>query len=239
MIAEARSCAAPVARVIVSLKRDESVEQAWAAARNAVALRPWVVALDFCGVDTRAAPFSSAFAEVVSFAQGTGLPFVTHFAEAAGETDLQALLDAKPVRLGHAVWMDDAARARVLHERVPIECCLASNLNTMRRDGHLPAHIDGGLVQAVREHHPVAEWHRVGHPFALCCDNIGLLGMPLSETYYLVAQALAGDQGPAAAAALAWRMARASIDASCAPPAIKEMLMAQLDAHPFRPSSSS
>jgi adenosine deaminase len=201
------------ARLIVSIKRDEDIEVAWQSVKNAVKLKDrGVQAIDVCGVDPWLYPLSPQLIKVIQWAQQEGgLRFVPHFAESAGEKDLQSILSLNPLRLGHAVHLDweynlkedslisddsDSDLRRITKEvkekRIVIECCLSSNLNTMRRDGHLPPYLVGGMVEATM-HHPLLQMWRINHPFVLCTDNLGLLQTPLSEIYRIAATAIFRD----------------------------------------------
>ncbi|KAH3759680.1 Metallo-dependent hydrolase [Pelomyxa schiedti] len=256
-----------VSRLIVSIKRDGTPEAAWTCVRNAVMLKErGVVAIDFCGLHPNQHPFNPQFADAIAFAQQSGLSFVCHFAETIGETDLESLLNCHPARLGHAVLMPPHIKRCVLDRRIPIECCLSSNLNVMRRDGHIPpapattVSAESPMTQAttntlvtgecgnrsaiadvVRVHHPVAEWNSTGHPFILCCDNVGLLGFKLSKLYRITAEALTEPKRGTTAITTkhqqhhtAWTWALDSIEFICAGPEVKSQLRARLNQHPWR-----
>lgn len=224
----------PISRMIVSIKRDDSIENAWKSARNTIEIknkRPHnnrIVAMDFCGVDTIQHQFTESHIEIVKYVQENDLYFVSHFAELPNESDLKKILSAKPIRLGHALWMNEEIKQMVFSSKIPIECCISSNLNVMRRDGHIPLD-SGGPKQAIRKYHPVYEWHKLNHPFVLCCDNIGLLGMKLSEIYQLTAEALCNE--PTEQYTLAWKWALASVEMICAGEEIKEILKEKIKSH--------
>jgi len=60
-----------------------------------------------------------------------------------------------------------------MKKKIPIECCLFSNINTMK--------LRDGLVG-----HPVLKWFPDDHPFVLCTDNPGILNVNLSQHYQLL-----------------------------------------------------
>lgn len=248
-----RQPAGPLAaRVIVSMKRDRSEEEAAAGAALAVEMMPdGVVGLDFCGTSPGKYPFTAGFASVAAKAREAGLPFVPHFAEDKDEPaeDFAALLSAGPRRIGHFVWPDDESKRRVAAEGIAIECCLASNLNVMRRDGHIPhpaaaASTDKAIgrvwpsaaaVEVVRRHHPLVEWVKSGLSVALSTDNVGMLGVSLTDTYKLAATALSesGDVRADDTFAAAWRLAASAAECVLGGDEVKLELRRRLAAHPW------
>jgi adenosine deaminase len=236
------------AALIISVKRDAPADAAWSTVRNAVELRDCgfpIVAVDFCGVIPAAReqfrPFGGEWARAVQWAQAQGLPFVPHFAETQGETDLEAILDSKPVRLGHCLHPTAASWRRISAQRIPIECCLASNLNVLRRDGWLP--LTKLYAPSAAANHPLVHgWpaldipgYWMSHPVVLCCDNVGLLEYPLSEIYRTAAEAIAGNGNREKAKAIAWKLAADAVSHTFADEQIKRQLRSKLMAHPWCP----
>ena len=180
------------ARLIVSIKRSDTPDAAWLTVRNAVDVG--AIAIDFCGTNTVDYQFNDDFAEAIRWAKSKGLKFVPHFAEFRGEQDLDAILACEPDRLGHCCFPNtDVHKER----KIPIECCLASNLNTLRRDGHIQiTPYEGQHNPLIALDHQVVKWHKQRHPFALCCDNVGLLQCSLSEIYKFAAEAIVASKYP-------------------------------------------
>jgi len=164
-------------RMIASVQRSWSFETAETTIRLAAEYKHrGVVGVDLCG-DPQSGEFTK-FRPLFECAQRQhGLPFTCHFAESPGERDLQSILDVFPSRLGHCCWMHDQAGVndRVLQAKIPIEACLASNINTMR------------LYSGLRTH-PVSQWLTAKHPFILCTDNPGILCTTLSKHYEMLAE---------------------------------------------------
>jgi len=245
---EAKGSIDCIARLVVSLKRDvHTMVENELAVENAISLMDrGVVAIDFCGPPGVAAdapqgtvkpgeylwehPFTQEFADLVCQAQCAGMAFVPHFAEFPEEMDQGQILDAKPARLGHAICMSDDTWRRVKAAAVPIECCLVSNLNTMRRHSVLPPG-DGHPAQQ----HPMVMWFRENHPFALCCDNVGLHQTSLSEHYALAAHIVSSsresEQGNA------WKMAFDAVEHILGGEDIKAELKRRLRKHPWCPET--
>lgn len=262
-----------VARLIVSIKRDRGSDHAWQTVRNAAELadntnnnnNSLVVGLDFCGTDTIGHPFVPAtFAPIIQWASEHGLPFVPHFAECQGEQDLHALLSSNPTRLGHCLFPDADSWQTIAKKKVPIECCLVSNINCMRRDGHLslsPRPTDVTNRHATRSAHdplaavahPVIKWYNEGHPFILCCDDVGLLQCPLSEVYQYAAEAIVATRYSVAeqpnlqfetdtklqtmVANVAWKLAYDAVEHTFAPADVKQSVREALLRHRWKPSA--
>ena len=198
------------AALIISLKRDRPVDSAHRVINNILEQlksqgtasdskvdNARIVAIDFCGVDTRSNPFTTDFSHAV---KSSGLPFVPHFGELRGEQDLSDILDASPKRLGHAVFLPLEVEQIVFEKKIPIECCLVCNLNCMLRDKEVVVpelqladskdNVERIYQILIAQQHPFVKWFLRNHPFVLCCDNIGLIGFPLSEIYQIAAETL-------------------------------------------------
>ncbi len=114
------------------------------------------------------------FADAMAAAHAHALGVSIHIGEVADrDAELLALLDMRPHRLGHAVFLSDAARALVLARRIPIEVCLTSNVLT-------------DSVASYADHH-VREYLQLGHPLVLCTDDCGVFATTLTREYELAA----------------------------------------------------
>lgn len=116
----------------------------------------------------------SLFADAMAEAHRLALGVSIHIGEVADrDAELLALLDMRPHRLGHAVFLSEAARALVLARRIPIEICLTSNVLT-------------DSVASYGEHH-MREYAQLGHPIVLCTDDCGVFATTLTREYELAA----------------------------------------------------
>ena len=195
-----------VTRMISSVQRSWSFEQAEKSIRLAIQNRSrGVVGLDLCG-DPTSGDFRR-FRPLFEHAQREGLRFTCHFAESHGEGDLSAILECRPDRLGHCSFMHESEemQRRVFESKIPIEACLASNINTMR------------LTQGAKAH-PIMNWLQRKHPVVLCTDNVGLLGVDLSDHYAMIA--------PFVSREALWDLAESSVDHIFAGDDVKEQLRA-------------
>ncbi|KAH9891156.1 Metallo-dependent hydrolase [Cubamyces lactineus] len=149
------------AALIVSLDRRMDRTAAAECIECAVSLKKAgrrVVGVDLCG-DPKAGNMDE-FAEYFRAAKEAGLGVTLHIAEVpecpAPET-LQ-LLSFKPNRLGHATFLDDAAKRIVHTEEMCIEICLSSNLLCK-------------TVHTLDAHH-IRYYIGHNHPIAVCTDDI-------------------------------------------------------------------
>jgi adenosine deaminase len=136
-----------------------------------------VVGFDIAGGEAShpAGPHAEAF----SWASAGGLGLTVHAGEAAGPASIQEALGLGAQRLGHATRLpeDPALADRVRRQRIAIEACLSSNLQT-------------GAVTAL-EAHPLRRWLEAGQQVTLCTDNWLMSDVTLSGEYAL-AQATFG-----------------------------------------------
>ncbi|KAI0327303.1 Metallo-dependent hydrolase [Cubamyces sp. BRFM 1775] len=149
------------AALIVSLDRRMDRAAAAECIECAVSLKKAgrrVVGVDLCG-DPMAGNMDD-FAEYFRIAKEAGLGVTLHIAEVpecpAPET-LQ-LLSFKPDRLGHATFLDDAAKRIVHTDEMCIEICLSSNLLCK-------------TVHTLDAHH-IRYYLGHNHPIAVCTDDI-------------------------------------------------------------------
>ncbi|KAH9927428.1 Metallo-dependent hydrolase [Epithele typhae] len=149
------------AALVVSLDRRMAPADAAECVALAVALRRAgrrVVGVDLCGTPT--AGTAAAFKEHFAAAKAAGLGVTLHIAEipdSPAEETLE-LLSFKPDRLGHATFLDAAAKRVVRAEATCVEICLSSNLVCKT----VPT-LDAHHLNYYLEHN---------HPVAICTDDI-------------------------------------------------------------------
>ena len=162
------------ARLILSIDRTQTVEQAMETLKLAETYRPAVVGLDFSG-DPDVKSFAR-FRPVFDLAKQMGLPTSIHIGElpdqdCLDENDL--ILDYKPTRLGHFNFRTAEQEQRVIREGIPVEMCPSSNMSTMN-------------LASLSEHHFNAFYSRQ-HPLAICTDDSGLMEICLSSELFDIA----------------------------------------------------
>ena len=141
-----------------------------------------VVGLDLAGPE---AGFpASRFAAQFSRARAEGLRVTLHAGEADGPASIADALDTGAERLGHGVRLVEdldgdvlgPVAARVLRERICLEVCPSSNLQT-------------GVATTIAEH-PVGRLHDSGFALALSSDNRLMSRTCTSRETSLVAETL-------------------------------------------------
>ncbi len=104
----------------------EHREEAARAGRN-----PVVVGVDLAGDESRYP--ASDFREAFALARQFGIPATVHAAEAAGPQSARDALDILGAqRIGHGIHIEDdpSLLERIIREKIPLEICLTSNLQT-------------------------------------------------------------------------------------------------------------
>ena len=142
-----------------------------------------VLGLDLAGPE-KGFP-ASRFAEVFAAARAAGLRVTIHAGEADGPASIAAALDAGAERIGHGVRLvEDIAEsgalgpvaARVHRERIVLEVCPSSNLQT-------------GVADSIADH-PVGLLHSHGMAIALSSDNRLMSRTGTARELALVVEAL-------------------------------------------------
>lgn len=206
-----------IARLIVSVKREWNVQQAETAVKSALSLKDrGVVGLDFCGDPTKGS--FTKFKPLFEYAKKEGLKLTCHFAESSNESDLEDILSVGPNRLGHASYMTPEIDKKVSLVNIPIECCLASNINVMR--------LHKGAIE-----HPVSRWIvEQSHPVCLATDNPGILQSSLSDHYHMIHSSCGVNESEL------WKMAESVVDYSFADTEVKRELKRIFTQHPHKPT---
>lgn len=154
----------------------------------------------------------SDFADAIRLAHELRLGVSIHIGEVDNRHDeVLALLHMQPHRLGHAVFLNDEARALVIQRRIPIEICLTSNVLT-------------DSVASFAEHH-FADYLPAGHPLVLCTDDCGVFNTTLTREYELAAEHLGVDESTFV------KLARAAVDCIIgAPDKVRERVRQRVEA---------
>ncbi|MDH3423819.1 MAG: adenosine deaminase [Gemmatimonadota bacterium] len=117
--------------------------------------------------------------EALERAARGGVPITIHAGEGFGPESIRQALDLGHARrIGHGTRLreDDALLERVRQERIVLETCLTSNVQT-------------GVVASLADH-PALEYHRAGVPISLATDNRLLSGVSLTDEYLNAHEAL-------------------------------------------------
>lgn len=150
--------------LILSIDRRNTLEDALETASLAIKYRNHgVIGVDLCG-DSLCGDIS-IFRKPFAKVKAAGLKITLHFGEEPScVPELMTLLEYKPSRLGHLLFISEEAKSEVVRRRLGIELCLTSN-------------VKGEHVERYEDHH-LAEWLKEDVPIALCVSP----GMSLSGT---------------------------------------------------------
>ncbi len=177
-VAQAQQTHAIAVRLIVSLNRHESVQEAAKALHAALDLRAYgIVALDLSGQEYgfSAAPFRPLFAE----ARQEGLFVTAHAAEWAGARNVRyAIEQLGATRIGHGVRiLEDSSAIALARERaVTFEVCPTSNVHS-------------GVCPSLAQH-PLKDMLACGLRLTLNTDDPLLSNITLSDEFYHALTAL-------------------------------------------------
>lgn len=165
-----------IARLILSIDRTQTLEQAFETLKLAEIDRTYIVGLDLSG-DPNVKSFER-LRPVFDLAKQMNLSTSIHIGELPDEECLQEnnlILDYQPTRLGHFNFRSKEQEERVLNERIPLELCPTSNILTMK-------------LSNLTEHH-FNLFYTNQHPVSICTDDSGLMNCSLSSELFDIAQA--------------------------------------------------
>ncbi|HUB40048.1 MAG TPA: adenosine deaminase [Streptosporangiaceae bacterium] len=154
-----------------------------------------------------------SYRDAFAIARAAGLHSLPHAGESVGPQEIWAAIEELGAeRIGHGIAAagDPALLARLRQERITLEICPSSNVAT-------------GVVPSLAEH-PLPRLLEAGVPVVLGSDDPPMFNTTLLDEYRRVRDQL-GLTGPQLRA-----LARASIEASFAPPAVKQQLLNSRDA---------
>jgi adenosine deaminase len=163
-------------RLILSIDRTQTLEQAMETLKLAENDRKYIVGLDLSG-DPSIKLFAR-FRPVFDLAKQMNLSTTIHIGElpddeCLNENDL--ILNYKPTRLGHFNFRTIDQEDHVLKEQIPLELCPTSNFLTMN-------------LTNFTEHH-FNLFYKTKHPVTICTDDSGLMNCCLSSELFHIAQA--------------------------------------------------
>lgn len=101
------------------------------------------------------------------------------------KAELEAVLDFRPDRLGHALLLPKDLQQKLSESRIPIESCPTSNVMTLEL-AHL---VQGSLVDGLRKHPSLKKWLDTKHPLVIGTDDPGVFGTNATKELWLVNKA--------------------------------------------------
>jgi adenosine deaminase len=170
-----------------------------------------VVAFGLAGDEAAHPP--DAFVRAFAIAREAGLLCVPHAGEGAGAASVAAALDRlRPDRIAHGVRAVEDPRVlrRLAEARIPCDVCPTSNVRL-------------GVVRDMGAH-PLPRLLEAGVPLTINADDPTSFGSGVADEYERVRAAFGLDDGSLAG------IARTSAAASGAPAAVKDEILAGIDA---------
>lgn len=163
------------ARVIAICMRNHSVEANLEVVHAASLFKGnGLVAVDLAG-DEASYP-ASLFREVFALARKLDIPVTIHAGEAASADNIEeAVLHLGASRIGHGVRLKENTRVfdMIRNERIPLELCPTSNIQTKAVTGW--------------DAYPIREYYDQGIVFTVNTDNPGVSGTDITKEYRVLA----------------------------------------------------
>eukprot|EP00922_Rhytidocystis_sp_ex-Travisia-forbesii_P022286 GHVS01032649.1.p1 GENE.GHVS01032649.1~~GHVS01032649.1.p1 ORF type:complete len:342 (+),score=67.52 GHVS01032649.1:24-1028(+) len=171
------------ARIIISLNRErllgsastsQEVEQILKVAKHFPGM---VVGVDIAG-NPRKGDIREALQMFSQLLPKHNLKLTVHTAEVENSAEVDAILAAKPNRIGHACFLNKHQQKKVEENKVVVEMCPTSNMLAMQ-------------LADLRDHHFAGFWTRehTRGLAVLCTDDTGLFETTLSDELFKMAQA--------------------------------------------------
>jgi adenosine deaminase len=153
-------------KLILSIDRRNTLEQADATLRVALTYRPMVVGLDLCGDPSKGDV--ALFGPVFARGKAEGLGLTLHFGEVPDTinpgltAELETLLSFEPDRLGHVIHVPEAIKSKIKEKGIGLELCVTCNVKA--------GMIAKGAVAG--DHHFGEWWKSKTCPVILCVSLI-------------------------------------------------------------------
>ena len=205
-----RQAALPVSLILCCMRGNDNHEQNLETVRLAAEyVGQGVAAIDLAGAE--ALYPTSGFADLFQLAKDNGVPYTLHAGEADGPESVKAALSYGTRRIGHGVRSaeDPSLVQQLSAEKITLECCPTSNLNTaiFPSIGHYPLRLflEQGVRMTVNSDNRMVSATNVIREFQLLN---GAFHLTVGEVRQLLQN---------------------SIDASFAPEPLKEELLAKVN----------
>ncbi|XP_023636989.1 adenosine deaminase-like protein [Capsella rubella] len=190
-------------RLLLSIDRRETTESAMETVKLALEMRD----VGVVGIDLSGNPLVgewNTFLPALQFAKDNDLHITLHCGEVPNPKEIQAMLDFKPHRVGHACFFNNEDWTKAKSFRIPIEICLTSNIVTKS-------------ISSIDIHH-FADLYKAKHPLVLCTDDFGVFSTTLCNEYALAVRSFGLSKRETFA------LARTAIDATFAEDEVKQQL---------------
>ncbi|KAL1512746.1 hypothetical protein ABEB36_002286 [Hypothenemus hampei] len=191
-----------IVKLILSLDRRRSWKEQLDTLDNIIDLKQKYPDL-IKGVDLSGDPGKGEFfKKLFEKARDNGLKTAIHCGEIKNDNEVMDILDFKPDRIGHGTCLhpdyggSEEIWQKYQHLKIPIECCLTSNVVCL-------------TSKSYEEHH-VKELLKNSLPFSLATDDKGVFNTTLSKEFTVLGQTFSLSKNDL------WNISRNSIDYSFA-----------------------
>jgi len=160
-------------KLLLSINRAETKESAMETVKLAIQFMDKGVV----GIDLSGNPHVGNvedFIPALQYAKEHGLLLSLHVAELENHKETKTLLELKPGRIGHAVFLDKWLVEEMRKNPIPLEICITSNVKTHSVSSYIDHHFKNFYKS---------------YPIVLCTDDRGVFSTSLSKEYAIVAKA--------------------------------------------------
>ncbi|XP_037912430.1 adenosine deaminase-like protein isoform X2 [Hermetia illucens] len=99
------------------------------------------------------------------------LPLSLHCGEVENEEEIREMIDFGMARCGHGTFIKESNLQKLIEKRIPVECCLSSNVKC-------------GTVSTYDDHH-FKYFLDNSHPVVICTDDFGVFDTTLSKEFII------------------------------------------------------
>ena len=166
-------CSMPAQLILCCMRGDSNLQANLETVRVAKEfLGKGVCAVDLAG--NEAAYPTADFGDIFNLANQLDIPYIIHAGEAAGPESITQALDLGAKRIGHGVHAieDAAVLARLQTEKIPLETCFTSNLQTK--------------AVGSENAYPLCDFLKQGIAVTVNTDNMTVSGTTLQNEYRLL-----------------------------------------------------
>ncbi|GMI27505.1 hypothetical protein TeGR_g8788, partial [Tetraparma gracilis] len=193
-----------IPRLLISIDRAAGYEAAEASVELACDLftsgNRFVV-----GVEIGGNPMKGDFATFVPLlekARDIGLKVSVHCAEvpASVKDEMEEIINFRPDRLGHALFLPEACVKMLESDPIPIEACPTSNVMTLELAQPGGGGSGGGeddseaVVEGLKKHPTLKHWLDTGYPISISTDDSGVFNTDSTNELVVLCNAFGLDE---------------------------------------------
>ena len=109
--------------------------------------------------------------ELMNYAKSINIPFTMHIAEKIDDDEMLKLIECKPMRMGHGIYVNEKGVELMNRYNIDCEICLTSNIVSRSIDKF--------------DNHPIAANKNYKGKLFFCCDDKGLFRTCLTNELFI------------------------------------------------------